>query len=75
VAFNNLEKHGLDASDMRIWASSNCASALLEELNLQKNKALKDLIKQGEKKHNENAQRYEVYNKVISLIEEASSLK
>lgn len=75
MAFNNLEHYGIDASDMRLWSSSNSAQAFIAEILEQKTLAFKRLLKDGEKKHSENAEAYKAFDKVLRLLEAASKIK
>lgn len=75
MAFNNLEHYGIDASDMRLWATSNSARAFVAEIQEQRGLVFKRLLKDGEKRHSENAEAYKAFEKVLRLIEAASKVK
>jgi uncharacterized protein len=73
VAFN-LSKYGLDKSDMSTWASSYPAQAFVERMTELKAQAFRSLLKDGEKKHSENAERYKAYEQVIKEFNDATKL-
>lgn len=71
MAFNN-KHYGLDNSDMREWAGSNCAKSFSEELLMLKRQALQKLLKDVKPEH---AECYKAYEKVLKLFDEARNLK
>lgn len=75
MAFNDLGKFHVDASDLELWAKSGCARAFIAEVGIQKDIAFKKLLKDGEKKHSENAESYKAYDKVLRLFESATKAK
>lgn len=75
MAYSNLGHYGIDASDMRTWAGSGSTRAFIAEIKEQKDLALKKLLKEGEKKHSENAESHKAFEKILRLIEGASKLK
>jgi len=75
VAYSKIKKQGVDASDMRGWSRSSCTQAFIDEIHIHKGLAFKALLKDGEKNHCENAEKFKAYEKVLSLIEEAGRLK
>lgn len=75
MAFNNLGNFGIDSSDLRQWAGSPSTKAFIAEIREQKDLALKRLLKEGEKKHSENAESHKAYEKVLRIIECASKIK
>jgi hypothetical protein len=74
VAFNDIGKKGLDKSDMHRWSTSDEAKAFVDEINVYKKQAFAKLLKEGEKKHSQNAECYKAYERVITLLNEASKL-
>lgn len=74
MAFSNLKRHGVDSSDMHLWARSGATNAFIEEVQIQKELAFKNLLKGGSKNHDMNSECYKAYEKVLKLINEAGNI-
>jgi hypothetical protein len=77
VAFSKeiQKKYDLDSSDFDVWLNAGCTKAFVEEIVTQKNLALTRLIKGGAKAHDENAECFKAFEKVLRIIEVASKIK
>ena len=71
MAFNNIKQRNLDRSDVLLWKNSGCTAELIEQIQVCQSQCLQRLLKDGEKKHSENAEGYKAYGKILKLIEDA----
>ena len=65
----------LDNTDLSEWTRDPVTIQFRNKILSQRDMAFKALIKQGEKKHSENAERYKAFDWVAKVIEEYSGLQ
>ena len=71
MAFSNLKKYDLDASDVAVWKKAGCTALLIGEIQSAMDVSMRKLLKDGEKGHSANAEAYKAFARVLSMIEDA----
>lgn len=74
MAFKDLRRSGMDESDMSLWAKDDCAVVFVNEVKSLRDKALRDLLKCKATDHDQYAQEYKAFEKVLTLLAEAADL-
>lgn len=71
MAYNNIEKLGIDKSDLDRWSRSPESQAFLIEIKVLKDKALSHLLKNGSAEHDTNSATFKAFESVEKLFIEA----
>lgn len=66
------EKQKMDNSDMQLWATHACSYQFFSEVEKEIEAGIRALIKNPT---HENAEKVKAFQKIVSLIEEARSIK
>ena len=64
----------IDNSDRSDWARCDVAQEFIEKVKNQRGKAFRSLLKDGDKKHNQNAETYKAFDVILRMIDDFSKM-